>query len=174
MSDSVRPHRRQPTRLPRPWDFPGERTVKTFVSVSSPPALVLEPEEPSRPCLGQAGGRACPSSVPACEQLSQVLLVCLNQVWETHCSQHRPETQRAACGRPRLSPSGRAGPSDAAPEDAQASGTGCLHTSVHGSCDHHSRGLSCQAWRKCQSPQGGLQEVLHGLPCRHAPPRVIV
>ena len=26
MSDSVRPHRRQPTRLPRPWDSPGEDT----------------------------------------------------------------------------------------------------------------------------------------------------
>ena len=24
MSDSVRPHRRQPTRLPCPWDFPGK------------------------------------------------------------------------------------------------------------------------------------------------------
>ena len=24
MSDSVRPHRRQPTRLPRPWDTPGK------------------------------------------------------------------------------------------------------------------------------------------------------
>ena len=24
MSDSVRPHRWQPTRLPRPWDFPGK------------------------------------------------------------------------------------------------------------------------------------------------------
>ena len=23
-SDSVRPHRRQPTRLPRPWDSPGK------------------------------------------------------------------------------------------------------------------------------------------------------
>ena len=27
MSDSVRPHRRQPTRLPRPWDSPGKSTV---------------------------------------------------------------------------------------------------------------------------------------------------
>ena len=27
MSDSVRPHRRQPTRLPRPWDSPGKNTV---------------------------------------------------------------------------------------------------------------------------------------------------
>ena len=26
MSDSVRPHRRQPTRLPRPWDHPGKNT----------------------------------------------------------------------------------------------------------------------------------------------------
>ena len=27
MSDSVRPHRRQPTRLPRPWDSPGKNTA---------------------------------------------------------------------------------------------------------------------------------------------------
>ena len=26
MSDSVRPHRRQPTRLPHPWDSPGKNT----------------------------------------------------------------------------------------------------------------------------------------------------
>ena len=26
MSDSVQPHRRQPTRLSRPWDFPGKNT----------------------------------------------------------------------------------------------------------------------------------------------------
>ena len=26
MSDSVRPNRRQPTRLPRPWDSPGKNT----------------------------------------------------------------------------------------------------------------------------------------------------
>ena len=26
MSDSVRHHRRQPTRLPRPWDSPGKNT----------------------------------------------------------------------------------------------------------------------------------------------------
>ena len=26
MSDSVKPHRRQPTRLPRPWDSPGKNT----------------------------------------------------------------------------------------------------------------------------------------------------
>ena len=26
MSDSVQPHRQQPNRLPRPWDFPGKNT----------------------------------------------------------------------------------------------------------------------------------------------------
>ena len=26
VSDSVRPYRRQPTRLPHPWDFPGKNT----------------------------------------------------------------------------------------------------------------------------------------------------
>ena len=26
MSDSLRPHRRKPTRLPRPWDSPGKNT----------------------------------------------------------------------------------------------------------------------------------------------------
>ena len=26
LSDSVQPHRRQPTRLPRPWDSPGKST----------------------------------------------------------------------------------------------------------------------------------------------------
>ena len=29
MSDSVRPHRRQPTRLPRPWDSPGTGPINT-------------------------------------------------------------------------------------------------------------------------------------------------
>ena len=27
MSDSVRPHRRQPTRLPHSWDSPGKNTA---------------------------------------------------------------------------------------------------------------------------------------------------
>ena len=26
VSDSVQTHRRQPTRMPRPWDFPGKNT----------------------------------------------------------------------------------------------------------------------------------------------------
>ena len=33
MSDSVRPHRRQPTRLPRPWDSPGTSHVQLFLTL---------------------------------------------------------------------------------------------------------------------------------------------
>ena len=29
VSESVRPHRRQPTRIPRPWDSPGKNTGYT-------------------------------------------------------------------------------------------------------------------------------------------------
>ena len=35
MSDSVRPHRRKPTRLPRPWDFPGKNTEWVAISFSN-------------------------------------------------------------------------------------------------------------------------------------------
>ena len=34
-SDSVRPHRRQPTRLPRPWDSPGKNTGVVAISFSN-------------------------------------------------------------------------------------------------------------------------------------------
>ena len=35
MSDSVRPHRQQPARLPRPWDSPGKNTgVRVAISFS--------------------------------------------------------------------------------------------------------------------------------------------
>ena len=36
MSDSVRPQRRQPTRLPRPWDSPGKNTGVGCQSWKSP------------------------------------------------------------------------------------------------------------------------------------------
>ena len=35
MSDSVRPHRRQPTRLPRPWDSPGKTLGWVAISFSN-------------------------------------------------------------------------------------------------------------------------------------------
>ena len=34
MSDSVRPHRRQPTRLPHPWESPGKNTGVGSVCVN--------------------------------------------------------------------------------------------------------------------------------------------
>ena len=34
MSDSVRPHSQQPTRLPHPWDSPGKNTGMVAVSFS--------------------------------------------------------------------------------------------------------------------------------------------
>ena len=35
MSNSVRPHRRQPTRLPCPWDSPGKNTGGVAISFSN-------------------------------------------------------------------------------------------------------------------------------------------
>ena len=35
VSDSVRPHRRQPTRLPRPWDSPGKKLEWVAISFSN-------------------------------------------------------------------------------------------------------------------------------------------
>ena len=53
MSDSVRPHRRQPTRLLRPWDSPGKNTgvgchfllqcMKVKVKLLSPVRLLVTP-----------------------------------------------------------------------------------------------------------------------------------
>ena len=42
VSDSVRPHRRQPTRLPRPWDSPGKNTGVSGLTFPSP---MLESEK---------------------------------------------------------------------------------------------------------------------------------
>ena len=50
MSDSVRPHRQQPTRLPRPWDSPGKNTGVSTLSPRSA-QLSLQPGlNPSPPC----------------------------------------------------------------------------------------------------------------------------
>ena len=49
MSDSVRPHRRQPTRLPRPWDSP---PLKFLRALSLPPihSRILSSLGPQAPC----------------------------------------------------------------------------------------------------------------------------
>ena len=61
MSDSVRPHRRQPTRLPRPWDSPGKNTgmgchfllqcikVKSESEVAQPCSTLCDPMDCSLP-----------------------------------------------------------------------------------------------------------------------------
>ena len=51
VSNSVRPHRRQPTRLPRPWDSPGKNTgVYVLCSVASVMSDSLQPHglQPNR------------------------------------------------------------------------------------------------------------------------------
>ena len=61
MSDSVRPHRRQPTRLPRPWDCPSKNTgvgchflfqcmkVKSQSEVAQSCPTLSDPMDCSRP-----------------------------------------------------------------------------------------------------------------------------
>ena len=61
MSDSVRPQRRQPTRLPRPWDSPGKNTgvgchcllqgmkVKSESAVAQPCPTLCDPMDCSLP-----------------------------------------------------------------------------------------------------------------------------
>ena len=60
VSDPVQPHRWQPTRLPRPWDFPGNntgvgchflpqcRTVKSESEVAQSCLTLSDPMEPTR------------------------------------------------------------------------------------------------------------------------------
>ena len=46
MSDSVRPHRRQPTRLPCPWDSPGKNTgVVDFKALSAGACVTVLPKD---------------------------------------------------------------------------------------------------------------------------------
>ena len=61
VSDSVRPHRRQPTRLPRPWESPGKNTavgchfllqwvkVKSESEVAQPCPTLSDPTDCSPP-----------------------------------------------------------------------------------------------------------------------------
>ena len=61
MSGSVRPHRRQPTRLPRPWDSPGKNTgvgchfllqsmkVKSEREVAQSCSILIDPMDYSLP-----------------------------------------------------------------------------------------------------------------------------
>ena len=67
MSDSVRPHRRPPTRLPRPWDSPGKNTgvgchfrlqcmkVKSESEVSQSCLTIRDPMDCSLPASSAHG-----------------------------------------------------------------------------------------------------------------------
>ena len=64
MSDSVRPHRLQPTRLPRPWDSPGKNTgvgchfLLQCVEVKSASEVAQSCPTPSDPIDGSLPGSA--------------------------------------------------------------------------------------------------------------------
>ena len=66
MSDSVQPHRRQPTRLHRPWDSPGKNTGVGFTNL--PKRTVL-----SGPCMDVVS--ICWSTSPPGGQTIQGVLV---------------------------------------------------------------------------------------------------
>ena len=68
VSDSLRPHRRQPTRLPRPWDSPGKNTgvgchfllqcmkMKSESEVAQSSPTLSDPID----CAPRAGENQCP------------------------------------------------------------------------------------------------------------------
>ena len=63
MSDSVRPHRRQPTRLPCPWDSPGKNTGVGCHFLLQCMKVKSESEVPqSRPTLGDTMDCSAPGS----------------------------------------------------------------------------------------------------------------
>ena len=94
MSDSMQPHRRQPTRLPRPWDSPGKNTgvgchllLQGVVSTqgSNPGPLCLRHwQAHSLPlcCLGRAVKQAYSKS---------------NRKSSAYISQARPRTKKQKC-----------------------------------------------------------------------------
>ena len=63
MSDSVRPHRQQPTRLPRPWDSPGKSTgVGCHFLLQC--MKVKSEREVAQPCLTLSDPMDC--TLPGC------------------------------------------------------------------------------------------------------------
>ena len=87
MSDSVRPHRRQPTRLPCPWDFPGKSTgvgchclllsnISPAFKLYQKTAYVLPPFSPSPAHSGSPWN--VPINVPCIAQFQLVSHSLLN------------------------------------------------------------------------------------------------
>ena len=94
MSDSVRPHRRQPTRLPRPWDSPGKNTgVDCHFLLQC--MKVKSESEVAQSCLTLCDPMDC--SLPGSSIQGQV-----NWAWKWPLGPHSCEhthvhTQRCAC-----------------------------------------------------------------------------
>ena len=91
MSDSVRPHRRQPTRLPRPWDSPGKNTGvgchfhAASMVVAPPLTLPLQ-----GPCPhGEDTGFPLFSSHSLCSRTFTLQLHVSWPRWLTHSSFHQ-------------------------------------------------------------------------------------
>ena len=108
VSDSVRPHRRQPTRLPRPWDSPGKNTgvgchfllqcmkVKSESEVAQSCPTLSDPMDcsppgPSVPGIPRAGALAwVPSPSPIMLTNRHIYLL----------EQNSPETNAGIYGQP--------------------------------------------------------------------------
>ena len=94
MSNSVRPHRQKPTRLPRPWDSPGKNTgvgchfLLQYMKVKSKSEVAQSSPTPSDPTDCSLPG----SSVHGIFQarvlewvaiaFSNIVTILLNQFWE--------------------------------------------------------------------------------------------
>ena len=104
MSDSVRPHRRQPTRLPRPWDSPGKNTgvgchflvqcvkVKSESEVAQSCLTLRDPMDFSLPRLlcpwgfpGKSTGMGCHCLLPEPCEVHQKKKKKLQMVHASHC-----------------------------------------------------------------------------------------
>ena len=69
MSDSVRPHRRQPTRLRRPWDSPGKNTgVGCHFLLQC--MKVKSDSEVAQSCLTLCNPMYC---IPSCSSIREIL-----------------------------------------------------------------------------------------------------
>ena len=110
MSDSVRPHRRQPTRLPHPWDSPGKNTgvschfllqctLACCVTSVVCNSVRAHRRQPTRLLCPHSGGRdvvkdpSCPAALPSCRDQTLKLVISV-----LSCQQWRADAARKAYG----------------------------------------------------------------------------
>ena len=84
MSDSVRPYRRQPTRLRRPWDSPGKNTGVGCRFLHQCMKVKRE-SEAAQSCLTLSDPKDC--SLPG-SSVHRIFQVILKHVWESSCLEH--------------------------------------------------------------------------------------